>query len=265
VVAAQVPPLTHGGNPTGPPSSDRASPATPPILRAGRQPGTQPRIDIFGDSVAWTLGTYLPAYPGLTVTTRAIEGCGLTLLADVRQLGTPHRLYDYCPGWPGRYQAAVTGDDPDISVLLINRWELMDAQLDGRYQHVGEPEFDRYLLGQLDRAVTIISARGARVVLLTAAYTHRAERPDGGLYDEDQPSRVNAWNALLRTENSRRPGQTVVLDLNALVCPGGRYTDSVGGLDVRSDGLHFTPDGVQQLIAPWLLPKLRTLALTGAL
>jgi hypothetical protein len=29
---------------------------------------------------------------------------------------------------------------------------------------------------------------------------------------------------------------------------------------VRSDGLHYTPAGVQKIIAPWLLPKLATIA-----
>ncbi|MEV4349497.1 hypothetical protein AB0J83_33980 [Actinoplanes sp. NPDC049596] len=37
----------------------------------------------------------------------------------------------------------------------------------------------------------------------------------------------------------------------------------VDGLRVRSDGLHYTPSGVQQVIAPWLLPKLAAIA-TGA-
>jgi peptidoglycan/LPS O-acetylase OafA/YrhL len=245
------------------PSTPGQSPVVPPMQRPGRLPGAQPRVDIFGDSVAWTIGTYLPAHPGLTVTTRAIEGCGLTLLPDIVQLGSPHQLYDYCPGWPGRYTAGVNADDPDVSVLLINRWELMDAKLDGAYQHVGEPAFDSYLLGQLDQAVRIIGSRGARVVLLSAAYTHRSERPDGGLYDEDQPSRVDALNLLLHREAAAHPAQVLVLDLNKLVCPNGRYTDSVGGLLVRSDGLHFTPAGVQQLIAPWLLPQVSSLASRG--
>src|SRR5262249_40923169 len=103
----------------------------------------------------------------------------------------------------------------------------------------------------------------ARVVLLTAAYTHRSERPDGGLYAEDQPARVDAWNALLRAEAARHPAGVTVLDLNKLVCPDGRYTASVGGVQVRSAGLHFPPAGVQRRIAPWLLPQLTAIASTG--
>ncbi len=259
VIALPVPsaPLVPSASPSpspGPP---------PPMQRPGRRPGAEPRVDIFGDSVAWTIGTYLPDHPGLVVTTRAIEGCGITLLSDILEMGTPHSLYPYCPGWPGRWRGGVDTDDPDVSVLLLNRWELMDARLDGTYQHVGQPAFDAYLTGQLEEAVGIAGGRGARVVLLTAAYTHRVERPDGGLYPEDQPVRVDAWNALLRQEAARHPDTVTVLDLNRLVCPNGAFTWDVGGVQVRSDGLHFTPAGVQDVIAPWLLPQLATMAVSG--
>jgi peptidoglycan/LPS O-acetylase OafA/YrhL len=248
-----------------PPASGSPTPAphaTPPIHRAGRKPGTEPRVDIFGDSVAWTVGAYLPDHPGLAVNNIAIQGCGITLQPDILELGAPHTLFPYCPGWPAKYQGAINIDDPDVSVLLLNRWELMDAKLNGVYQHVGQPDFDKYLTGQLDQAIQIMGSHGSHIVLLTAAYTHRAERPDGGLYDEDQPARIDAWNSLLRAEAARRPDTVTLLDLNKVVCPDGKYTESIDGLQVRSDGLHFTPEGVRQIIAPWLLPQLTTIATT---
>ena len=97
--------------------------------------------------------------------------------------------------------------------------------------------------------------------LLTAPYTHRAERPDGGLYDEDRPDRVDAWNQLLYRARAKDPQRVTVIDLNRRVCPQGRFTGTVGNLQIRSDGLHFTEAGVQQWIAPWLLPQLADLAL----
>lgn len=236
---------------------------TPPMQRPGRTPGAQPRIDIFGDSVAWTVGTYLPAHPGITVRVRAIQGCGVTLLSDILEEGTPHRLYPNCPTWPARWRKGVAADDPDVSVILLNRWEFMDARLDGEYHHVGQPEFDAYLTGQLDEAISIAGAGGAHVVLLTAAYTHRNETPAGGLYPEDQAERVDAWNALLGAEAARHPDRLTVLDLNRLVCPDGKFTWTVKGVGIRSDGLHFTPEGDQRIIAPWLLPQLAAIAQTG--
>ena len=47
--------------------------------RAGRRPGDLPRVDFFGDSVSWTLGTYLPEHPEMEVQVPAIQGCGITL------------------------------------------------------------------------------------------------------------------------------------------------------------------------------------------
>jgi hypothetical protein len=71
---------------------------------------------------------------------------------------------------------------------------------------------------------------------------------------------VDNWNHLLAREAATNPAHPTILDLNRVVCPGGEFTWSVGGIRVRSDGLHFTPEGVQQVIAPWLLPRLNQLA-----
>jgi lysophospholipase L1-like esterase len=126
---------------------------------------------------------------------------------------------------------------------------------------VGELEYDAYLNRELDRAIRIVGSRGAHVVLLTAPYTRRAERPDGGLWPEDDPARVDAWNVLLRAAAERH--ETSLLDLNGQICPEGKFTWRIDGIRVRSDGLHFTPEGVRRFIAPWLLPKLARLAVHG--
>ncbi|MCP2322282.1 peptidoglycan/LPS O-acetylase OafA/YrhL [Hamadaea flava] len=248
--------------PSGAPSAG-ASATHGPMTRAGRKPGGQPRITILGDSVAWTVGTYLPEHPGLTVTTRAIQGCGIALLPDILTQGSPHTNYPNCEHWPDRWRSAIRIDDPDVAVILLNRWELMDRRIQGGYQHVGQPAFDAYLSGQLTQGIGIAKSRGAQIVLLTASYTRRSERPDGGLYPEDEPIRVDAWNHLLQATALRFPGQVSVLDLNAVTCPGGRFAWDVDGLRIRSDGLHFTPPGVQQVIAPWLLPQVARIAVTG--
>jgi peptidoglycan/LPS O-acetylase OafA/YrhL len=252
--AATAGAATAGSASNSGPSEAPPAKSTPPPQPGGRLPGGPPRIDILGDSVAWTIGAYLPPHPGITVNDRAIQGCGITLQMNILELGTPHRLYPYCPSWPQRWKAAVDTDRPDVSVILLNRWELMDAKVGGSYEHVGQPAFDAYLIGQLEQAIGIAGSDGARVVLLTASYTRRAERPDGGLYPEDDPSRVDAWNALLR----RAPA--TVLDLAKLTCPGGTFTWTVDGVKIRSDGLHFTPAGVKRIIAPWLLPQLTAIA-----
>ncbi|WP_250033812.1 acyltransferase family protein [Paractinoplanes maris] len=246
----------------GTPRRSRTPAPVVPINRPGRpgSAGNEPRITFFGDSVSWTIGTYLPPHPGMWTSVRSIQGCGIATLPRIRQLDEPFTNYPGCPAWESRWRKGVARDNPDVAVINLNRWELMDRYYEGRYQHVGDPGYDAYLLRQLDKAVTIAGSRGAAVVLLTASYTRRAERPDGSLYPEDRPERVDAWNRLLRAEAARRPGRITVLDLNPVVCPGGEFTWRVNRLKVRSDGLHYTPSGVQRVIAPWLLPKLAAVA-----
>jgi peptidoglycan/LPS O-acetylase OafA/YrhL len=232
--------------------------APAPVDRPGRRPGKQPRITFFGDSVSWSLGTYLPEQHKLAIKVRAVQGCGIARLPDIRYIGSPHTNYPGCATWDKRWRKAVYSTDPDVAVVLLNRWELMDRRLGGRYQHIGDPAFDRYLNRELDLALDIVSRKGAHVVLLTAPYTRRAERPDGSLWPEDSPRRVDAWNALLRAAAARH--QATVVDLNASVCPDGKFTWRAGGVQIRSDGLHFTPSGVRRHIAPWLLPQLAAAA-----
>ncbi|HEX5199153.1 MAG TPA: acyltransferase family protein [Actinoplanes sp.] len=237
--------------------------AAAPISRPQRPksaPPHEPRVTFFGDSVSWVIGSYLPEHPGMWTSVRAIQGCGIATLPDILQLGTPHTNYPGCTSWQRRWQRGVDQDNPDVAVIELNRWELMDRRYQGRYQHVGDPAYDAYLQTQLETAIRIAGSRGAAVVLLTAAYTHRAERPDGGLYPEDEPDRVDAWNALLHEVAARHPALVTVLDLNPLVCPDGKFTWRMDGMKVRSDGLHYTPAAVKKIIAPWLLPRLAAIA-----
>jgi hypothetical protein len=234
-----------------------------PMQRPGRTPGQNPRIAFFGDSVAWSLGFYLQEFPRLTITTQAEQGCGIARLPDIVYLDEPHTNYEYCHMWDVTWQMRVDDADPDVAVVLLDRWELMDRKLGDAFMHVGQPLYDAYLTVELRHALSIVASRGAHVVVLTAPYTHRWERPDGGLYDEDKPERVDAWNRILRSVAAERPNTVTVIDLNRRVCPDGKFTWTIGRLQIRSDGLHFTPEGVQEYIAPWLVPQLANLAIYG--
>jgi peptidoglycan/LPS O-acetylase OafA/YrhL len=118
-----------------------------PIDRPGRpkNAGPDPRVTFFGDSVSWVIGDYLPEHPGMWTNDRAIQGCGIATLPDILELGTPHTNYPGCTSWPKRWQKGVRADNPDVAVIELNRWELMDRKYHGRYQHVGDPDYDQYL------------------------------------------------------------------------------------------------------------------------
>ena len=102
---------------------------------------------------------------------------------------------------------------------------------------------------------TELSAGGAPLTVANLPYSRRGERPDGSLWPEDQPERVKEWNTLLGGTIGHRTGVRI-LDLNKKLCPDGVYTASVDGIQVRSDGVHLTPEGVNWLM-PWLEKSLR--------
>jgi lysophospholipase L1-like esterase len=89
----------------------------------------------------------------------------------------------------------------------------------------------------------------------TEPYSRHGEQTNGNLYPEDQPSRVDQWNALLRRVVADRKNVTV-LDLNKKLAPNGTYTNKINGVQVRIDGVHPTPNAVKWM-TPWLLDAVR--------
>jgi len=160
-----------------------------------------------------------------------------------------------CESWPGRWTSQIAVDKPDAVLLVIGRWETVNRVNEGRWTHIGDPAFDSYISAELRRAVDILSFSGAPLTVANLPYSRRGERPDGSLYPEDQPERVDEWNSMLGKTIGNRP-DVRILDFKKKLCPEGTYTAKVDGIQVRSDGVHLTEEGVQWL-TPWLEQSLR--------
>jgi hypothetical protein len=211
-------------------------------------------VDVFGDSISLTLMLYMPPQPGIRFTDHSVLGCGIAIGGPYRLAGVQWPDNRTCDTWPRRWLRQLRADRPNEVLLLVGRWETMDHFYQGRWQHLGDPGYDLHLAALLGKAITLLGSTGARVVVATAPYSRGREKPDGSLYPEDEPIRVRVWNRLLRTVVAAHPG-TRVLDLNRKLCPNGTFTWTVDGVQVRSDGIHLTPQGVQWL-APWLAREL---------
>ena len=224
-----------------------------PIAR--RDPNRRFTVSVFGDSIAWTLMRYLPATPGFNFIDHTVIGCSLVRGGPYRYLGQTLEPKPACDTWPSRWSEQIAQDRPDVALLIIGRWETVDRVNEGRWTHLGDPSFDGYLTGELQRALDVLGAAGARLVVATVPYSRRGEKADGSLYPEDQPNRVDQWNMLLRHTIGQR-ANVAILDLNKKLCPDGVYTAKVDGVQVRSDGVHLTPDGAKWL-TPWLEESVR--------
>ncbi|SHN48043.1 acyltransferase family protein [Cryptosporangium aurantiacum] len=258
VIAALVlttPPAPRPTTPDGPATALRTTGPSTLLDRPGRAPGPL-RITVFGDSVAHSLAIGLPLVSGARVTNRALIGCGIARSGPVRNAARIQDPYERCPRWDAYWADGVRADRPDVALVVLARWEVLDRKLRGRWQHIGQPAYDAYLRTELARMIQVLTADGARVVLATAPYNHRYERRDGSLYPEDDPARMDAWNRMLVDTTRTHPDRVRVVDLGARLCPDGRYARDVDGIRVRSDGLHLTRGGVRDYLAPWLLPQL---------
>ncbi|BBY93743.1 membrane protein [Mycobacterium gallinarum] len=218
------------------------------------EPGTR-TVAVFGDSIAWTMMRYLPPTPGLAFTNYTTIGCGIARGGPYRYVGQTLNQKPECDTWPSRWSQRINHDRPDVVLLMVGRWEVVDRMNEGVWTHIGEDGYEDYLRGELDRALDILGSTGAQIVVTTEPYNRRAEKPDGSLYPEDNPDRVDQWNALLRSVVKTRPN-VELLDLNRKLGPNGVYTNWVNGIRVRSDGVHPTPEAVEWL-TPWLTDALR--------
>ncbi|MFV0495123.1 acyltransferase family protein [Mycobacterium sp.] len=232
-----------------------APPAAAAAARRPRGPNAPYRVSVFGDSIGWTMMHFLPSTPGFEFVDHTVIGCSLVRGTPYQYVGETLEQRPECNNWPSRWAAQVSYDRPDVAFLVIGRWETVDRVIEGKWTNIGDARFDSYLNFELHRALKIAGSTGVRVVVATVPYSRGGEKPDGRPYPEDQPSRVDKWNAMLRNAVHRYPN-VEILDLNKKLCPKGVYTARVDGIKVRSDGVHLTSEGVQWLL-PWLEESIR--------
>ena len=261
--------------PTAPPS---------PVSSAPPAAGTT-TVLMVGDSTATTLGIGLSIDArryGARVVDEGILGCGVVEVPAVMSGGVPTPVAAACnpstPAdrrWPARWAGWLERYHPAVVAVLAGRWEVSTVDWEGRWTDILDPAFHAYVERQLQRAVDVAASRRAHVVLFTAPCYDSGEQPDGDPWPADQPDRLAAYNGLLRKVVAANAHTATLVDLDRLVCPGGRYESAIDGVTVRApDGVHFPfevtlanpqvadPDTLAQVerfggwIAPRLWPKI---------
>ncbi len=226
-------------------------------------PGPPARVLFVGDSMALMLGNGLELVShqyGVAIHNMGLSACSLEdstyRVHDAAVSPTPQ-----CADRQAAWKLELDAEKPQVVVLLV-RLDVVDRLQLGDWVHIGEPNFDSSLRVDLDRAVTLLSSTGARVVLATTPYYSSGETLNGGPWPEDAPWRVRDFNAMLRHVAADHPGVARVLDLNRIVDPAGHYQAVIDGVRVRSsDGVHFTWAG-DFWLAPQILPQLRAWGVT---
>ncbi|HEX3462404.1 MAG TPA: acyltransferase family protein [Acidimicrobiales bacterium] len=264
-----------------------SSKSSPPVSVTAHDPGTSAntpqvpagtggpyRVLLLGDSEASFLGFGLGPASGTYNVNYAgdgVLGCGLlqgeTTLHNVVDPGTTGtrggQVEVPCATQYARWTADLNAFHPDVVLLADGEYEVRNRLLDGSWTHIGQPGFDRAELNAMRSAVAVLRSTGARVVLLTAVYYQQPEQADGSTWPEDDPQRVDRYNALLRQVAAEAGSGVTVEDLNAHLDPGGHYAQYIDGVNVRyADGIHVDAAGAK-LVAPWLLTDAARLAVAN--
>jgi peptidoglycan/LPS O-acetylase OafA/YrhL len=247
------------------------------------------RALLVGDSEALTLGFGLstaakasPQKYHVTVFDQGIVACGVADGSTFTKAGQAGQLVGWpcsadpsagdcppggifgpkgnvaCQAWTDAWADWVKQIDPNVVVLLAGAAEVLDRVFDGHTTNILDPTFAAYVKSQLEKAVQIATAGGARMIFMTKPCQDTGEQPDGNPWPEDSPSRQLVYNTLLRQVAQDNPGKVSVQDLNRYVCPGGTYSADLHGVPIRGpDGVHFQfgqPGTGGDYLAPAILP-----------
>jgi hypothetical protein len=241
-------------------------------IRHARKP--QVSIDLFGDSLSFTLGfglngTLLRAKYDYSLRSLGILGCGVVDSTEIMYHGQIHTGALPCndstppPGapmtsqpWQVQYKADLKKYPANVGVLLAGRWEEVDRLYMGQWTDILNPPYAAYVMQQLQLVSKIVTSTGANMVFLTAPCFGEPLSPDGTPWPEDSPARQAAYNDLVRQVAAENPKTDSVVDLNAAICPGNKYSATYKGVTIRTpDGIHFTL-AAGPAIAPAIMPKI---------
>jgi peptidoglycan/LPS O-acetylase OafA/YrhL len=228
-----------------------------------------PRILILGDSVGLSLDpgfSDVANQSNISVWNPSILKCGFIREDYVVDLlgNNSTKQEAECEQWRENWATDVAVYDPDLVVMVFGAWDYRDHVVNGATLTAGSTEWNNYVLMELERERKILTAGGAKLVLLTWP----CQRPipwtemgsAGVAAEKESLERVNMLNDVYRQFAAGHPESVGLVDLFSYVCPEGKYTDLViDGVKLREDGTHFTPAS-SPIVAEWLLPQLMALS-----
>ncbi len=219
-------------------------------------PPDRRRLLLLGDSAAYSLAHQLDAStrPDWDAQAFVQVGCpitpGATLDADSSAINpTDPNCVVWQTSWPDFSDAL----QPDIVVVMIGAWEVLDHRVDGRDIRFPSPEWETLVATALSEAADAAGSSGAPVVFLDVACMGGASDNPGTASRADA-RRVAAVNSLL-DEIAATQADVTVATLSSVVCPGGVDGLEIDGSPVRYDGVHYTREGAE-LVWPWLFDEL---------
>jgi peptidoglycan/LPS O-acetylase OafA/YrhL len=266
-VAVVRPSTTTTSPTTSTPTTTRAVPTTDPAGGSVPVPSVESTVPVdpttvllLGDSTALSLAERRTLDPGPEWNLQAFARLGCSITAgNALDAGSDVGIIqgEMCDVWRTEWADAVAQVDPDVTVLMVGAWEVLDHLIDGVAVRFPDPAWFDVVTAGVRESIEIAGANGNLVTLLAVPCMRQA--PDAVLQTlaRNDPDRVAAFNEILRQEAARSPN-VQVLELDELLCPQGTYLETVDGALLRYDGVHVSTEGSNYVWA-WLLDELGAL------
>jgi peptidoglycan/LPS O-acetylase OafA/YrhL len=249
------------------PTTSTAVPATVPAsgsVPAQSVESTVPEepttVLLLGDSTALSLAERRTLDPGPEWNLQAFARLGCSISAgNPLDAGSDVGIIqgEGCSMWRTEWADAHAQVEPDITVLMVGAWEVLDRLIDGVAVRFPDPAWFDVVSAGVRESIEIAGADENLVAVLAVPCMRQA--PDTVLQTlaRNDPARLAAFNEILRQEAARNPNVHVI-DLNDRLCPDGTYLEEVDGAPLRYDGVHVTTEG-SNYVWTWLLDELRAL------
>jgi hypothetical protein len=237
--------------------ADRRAAAPTPTATAPAVSADPPTMLLLGDSTALKLGDSVDPSAGKPwqVQTYASLGCGLSAGEPIdSSASTPVGQREECRQWKEAWSYWTDAVRPDVSVVMVGPWEVLDHTVDGQLYRYPSPEWAGVVRDALAAALDSAGSNGTPVVALALPCMQQSAETWPPATDRNDPARISEFNRLLRQAVAERANARL-LDLSELLCPGGVYLDELDGQQLRYDGVHVTPYGAN-VVMKWLVDQL---------
>jgi peptidoglycan/LPS O-acetylase OafA/YrhL len=245
---------------TAVPTTDPAGGSVPAPSVESTVPPEPTTVLLLGDSTALSLAERRTLDPGPDWNLQAFARLGCSISGgNPLDAGSDVGIIqgEMCDVWRTEWADAVAQVDPDVTVLMVGAWEVLDHLIDGVAVRFPDQAWFDVVTAGVRESIQIAGANGNLVAVLAVPCMRQA--PDTILQTlaRNDPDRVAAFNDVLLQEASRHPNVHVI-ELDELLCPQGTYLEEVDGSPVRYDGVHVTTEG-SNFVWTWLLDELSAL------
>ncbi len=223
-----------------------------PIAAMPEAPVARIRLLVLGDSQALRLtypmagATQTPFQLGLA----SFVGCGIGPGFPTSKGVPVARDWDgaTCGSVISTWVDAIEQFQPDVVLVHVGAWEILDRRLGDHDVAFGTAEWDEATRQQLSDTTEILGASGVRLVWM-AAPCFEPDGYDGGPPERSDPARSARWNELLRDVGLEK--DVAVIAYDKYTCDGPASDNDLGGVKFREDGVHVTEEALPMVWA-WL-------------